>query len=216
MKIHALTLLTVAALAAAPAMARGAKDSADTRAAEAAKPVSPLAAEAMATYTECVVQANPGAAERLLAKDFRTEEYREDVRRMAKGYGRCVPGQKLEFSSVLFAGNLAEHLLERNFSTAALADDLGRDRSAAPIQARTGSEAISMCIAMRSPQATAALFHTEAMSGEENKALAAIAPQLQGCVPQGTEFRTNRSGLRALLALAAYRIAVTGREGEAG
>lgn len=216
MKAHALTLLAVAALAAAPAMARGEKDAVDARAAEAAEPVSPLAAEAMYKYTECVVQANRGAAEKLLAKDFRSEEYRADVRRMAKGYSRCVPGQKLGFSSVLFAGNLAEHLLERNFSAATLAADLGRDRSAMPVPARTGSEAISMCIAMRAPQPTADLFHTDAMSSEESKVLAAIAPQLQGCVQQGVEFRTNRSGLRALLALAAYRIAVTSREGEAG
>lgn len=216
MKLHALTLLAVAALAAAPAMARGETDSADVFAAEAAKPITPRAAEAMAKYTECVVQANRGAAETLLAKDFRTEEYRDDIRRMAKGYGRCVPGQKLEFSSVLFAGNLAEHLLERNFPAATLAEDLARDRSATPISARSGIEAISICIAMRAPQDTAELFRTGAMSDDEGKALSAIAPQIQGCVRQGVEFRTNRSGLRALLALAAYRIAVTSREGEAG
>ena len=73
-----------------------------------------------------------------------------------------------------------------------------------------------MCIAMKAPKETAALFRTEVMSDAEKAALTAIGPQLSGCIKQGTEFRTNRSGLRALLALAAYRIAVTSKEGGAG
>jgi hypothetical protein len=183
---------------------------------EAAKPITPLAAQAMYNFAGCVVETTRPGVEKLLAKDFRTEGYRKDVSRLAKGHSRCAPGSRLGFSHLLFAGNLAEHLLVDEFSADALAADLAIDRSAAPIAARTDSEAISMCIAMKAPKETAALFRTEVMSDKEKTALMAIGPQLSGCVKQGAQFRTNRSGLRALLALAAYRIAVTSKEGGAG
>ena len=68
----------------------------------------------------------------------------------------------------------------------------------------------------RAPGESAALFRSEVMSDAEKAALTAIAPQLSGCVPKGTQFKTNRAGLRALLALAAYRVAVTSKEGATG
>ena len=224
-------LLAAAAMVATPAMAQREVNSANanphdrmvaadaaraSKGNETAKPITPLAAQAMYNFAGCVVETTRPGVEKLLAKDYRTAEYRKDVERLAKGHSRCAIGSRLGFSQLLFAGNLAEHLLIDEFSADALAADLAIDRTAAPIAARTDSEAISMCIAMRAPKDTAALFRTEVMSDAEKAALTAIGPQLSGCVKQGTEFRTNRSGLRALLALAAYRIAVTSKEGEAG
>ena len=154
--------------------------------------------------------------EKLLAEDYRTKDYRDDVNRMAKGHDRCAPGSRIGFSQLLFVGNLAEHLLTDKFTDAALAADLGTDRTATPIAARSDSEMIAMCIVMRAPAESAKLFHSEVMSDAEKAALTAIAPQLSGCVPKGTQFKTNRAGLRALLALAAYRVAVTSKEGATG
>lgn len=230
MKTKLLILLAGATLAVSPAMAQREVNAANSnphdamvradaargREGEAAEPITPLAAQAMYNFAGCIVETSRPGVEKLLSGDYRTKEYHADARKMAKGHDRCATGSKLAFSQLLFTGNLAEHLLADEFSAATLAADLGRDRSATPIAARSDSEAISMCIAMRAPQDTAALFRTEVMSDNEKAALTAIAPQLPGCIKEGTEFKTNRAGLRALLALAAYRIAVTSKEGAAG
>lgn len=183
---------------------------------DTAPAITPLAAQAMYNFAGCVVENSRDGAVKLLAKDYRSAQYREDMGKLAKGHDRCAANSTLGFSGVVFAGNLAEHLLTDKFSDAALAANLGRDRSATPIEARGTLEAVSMCIVMRAPKESAALFRTDVASDAEKAALGAIAPQLPTCVKQGTQFKTNRSGLRALLALAAYRVAVTSEQGTAG
>ena len=209
--MRALILSVAAALlAVSPAMAQDGTDEAALPAATDTKPaITPLAAQAMYNFTRCVVEFSRPGAEKLLARDFRSDEYRQAMRRYVKGHGRCAPRSELGSSQLVFAGNLAEHLLIDKFSETALAADLARDRSAMPIEARSVAEGIALCIVMQAPQDSAALFRTEVMSDAEKAVLANIAPKLSGCVRQGAEFRTNRTGLRALLALAAYRIAVT-------
>lgn len=228
---RSLALIACTAMIASPAMAQRDVEAANasprdqwasadaTRAPsdeELTKPITPLAAQAMYNFAGCVVENSRSGVEKLLAEDYRTKDYRDDVNRMAKGHDRCAPGSRIGFSQLLFVGNLAEHLLTDKFTDAALAADLGTDRTATPIAARSDSEMIAMCIVMRAPAESAKLFHSEVMSDAEKAALTAIAPQLSGCVPKGTQFKTNRAGLRALLALAAYRVAVTSKEGATG
>ena len=196
-----------ALLIAAPAFAEDGEETAPS--------VTPLAAQAMYNFAGCTVSNSRRGVVKLLSKDYRSKEYQDAIRQMARGHDRCVPGNQLKFAGVLFAGNLAEHLLTDQFSETALAANLGRDRSAAPIMARSPTEDIAMCIVMRSPSESAALFRTGIATDDEKAALSEIAPQLPNCVKQGVQFKTNRSGLRALLALAAYRIAVTGNDGTA-
>ena len=183
---------------------------------DTAPKIDPLAAQAIYNFAGCVVEIGRPGAVKLLSKDYRSKDYQEDIRKIAKGHERCAPNSKLGFSGLVFAGNLAEHLLADQFTDAALATDLGRDRTATPITARGTLETISMCIVMSAPQQSVALFDTEVMSDAERDAMKALAPQLSACIRQGTEFRTNRVGLRALMALAAYRVAVTSKEGSAG
>ncbi|WP_422061232.1 hypothetical protein [Sphingopyxis sp.] len=183
---------------------------------DTAPKIEPIAAQAMYNFAGCVVEASRSGAVKLLSKDYRSKEYQDDIRKIAKGHDRCAANSRLGFSGLVFAGNLAEHLLADQFTVAALSADLGRDRSAAPIAARSTLESISMCVVMTAPQQSAAMFRTEVMSDAERDAMKALAPQLSSCIKQGTEFRTNRVGLRALMALAAYRVAVTSKEGFAG
>lgn len=183
---------------------------------DAAPKIEPLAAQAMYNFAGCVVELSRPGAVKLLAKDYRTKEYQEDIRKYSKGHSRCIPSGRLGMSGLVFAGNLAEHLLSKDFSDAALSADLARDRSATPIEARSTQEAISLCVVMHAPRESAALFRTEVMSDKEKEAMQALAPHLSTCIQQGTQFRTNRIGLRALLALAAYRVAVSSKEGAAG
>jgi hypothetical protein len=183
---------------------------------ETAPKIEPIAARALYQYAGCVVETTRPGVVKLLEKDFRTEEYQRDIRKISKGHTRCVPGYRLRLTGVVLAGNFAEHLLSDKFTAAALSADLARDRAATPIAARSDQEAISLCIVMRAPQESAALFQTEVTSDKEKEAMQALAPHLSACIQQGTELRTNRIGLRALLALAAYRVAVTSKEGAAG
>lgn len=227
-----LSLLAAATMAATPAFAQREVNSANANSfdrtmaqnarsapdgeEDTAPKIDPLAAQAMYNFAGCVVETTRPGVVKLLAKDFRSEEYQQDIRKIAKGHDRCAANSRLGFSGLVFAGNLAEHLLSKQFTAAALAADLGVDRSATPIEARSTLEAMSMCIVMRAPQESAALFRTEVMSDKEKEALKALSPQLSACIQQGTQFRTNRIGLRALLALAAYRVAVTSKAGAAG
>src|SRR3546814_12640131 len=130
------------------------------------------------------------------------------MRRYVKGHGRCAPRSELGSSQLVFAGNLAEHLLIDKFSETALAADLARDRSAMPIEARSVAEGIALCIVMQAPQDSAALFRTEVMSDDEKAVLANIAPKLSGCLSQGADFRTHHTGMHTLTSLAHYRIHV--------
>ena len=212
--MRGIVLAAAALFAATPSLVQ-AEDAAPPAAIDTKPAITPLAAQAMYNFTGCVVKLSRPGAEKLLAQDFRSEAYREAIERYIKGHGRCALGNQLKASQLVFAGNLAEHLLNDKFSEPALTADLARDRSAAPVEARSASEQVALCIVMRTPAKSAALFHTEVMSDDEKAVFATIAPELSGCVKNGTEFRTNRTGLRALLALAAYRMAVTDADGAA-
>lgn len=233
MKTKLLILLAGATLATSPAMAQREVNAANAnphdamvradaargkeKADDTAPVIEPIAAQAMYNFAGCVVELNRPGVTKLLSKDYRTKEYQEDIRKISKGHDRCItPGGRLSFGGLLFAGNLAEHLLADKFTSTALATELGRDRTATPVAARSTTEAISLCVIMRAPGESAALFRTEVMSDAEKTAMQALGPQLSGCIEEGTEFRTNRPGLRALLALASYRLAVTSQEGAAG
>src|SRR3546814_19126309 len=109
------------------------------------------------------------------------------MRRYVKGHGRCAPRSELGSSQLVFAGNLAEHLLIDKFSETALAADLARDRSAMPIEARSVAEGIALCIVMQAPQDTAPMFPTEVMSAAEKDVLATTAPKPAGSVNQRTQ-----------------------------
>src|SRR3546814_18263556 len=100
----------------------------------------------MYNFTRCVVEFSRPGAEKLLARDFRSDEYRQAMRRYVKGHGRCAPRSELGSSQLVFAGNLAEHLLIDKFSETALAAETAR-RSA---ERRVGQEGVSTCSYRRS------------------------------------------------------------------
>lgn len=212
--MRVIVLAAAALFTVAPSLVQ-AEGSAPPTATDTKPAITPLAAQAMYNFTGCVVELSRRGAEKLLAQDFRSEAYRKGIERYVRGHGRCALGNQLKASQLVFAGNLAEHLLNDKFSEPALAAELARDRSTAPVEARSASEDVALCIVMKAPAQSAALFRTEVMSDDEKAVFATIAPELPGCVKNGTEFRTNRTGLRALLALAAYRMAVTGAGGPA-
>lgn len=166
-----------------------------------------LSLQANQNFARCVVDASPAAATRVLAMDFRTEGYRDALHKLIRGHDRCVtPGGKLRGGNLLFAGALADALLVNDIS-GSLPRALRYDPALPPIVSRGPSETMALCVVRRAPDAVAALVATRAGSAAEVAAGDPLMAQLPACLANGVSLQINRPGLRALVALAAYRIA---------
>lgn len=166
-----------------------------------------LSLEAMHNFGACVVRTTPAGAEEVLAMDYRTDAYREKLSRLAKGHDRCTqPRTELRFNGVLFAGAMAEALLEqpgdRVLTRLSAADDL-----TAPIAARSPLEAMALCGVVTRPAAVGRLLESEIGSIEEGQAFEALVPALSACLSGADKAELNRQGLRSIVALAAWRVA---------
>jgi hypothetical protein len=157
-------------------------------------------------FARCVVEANPAQAGRILKLDYRTDSYRRSLGNLAHAPRACAAFDgRMRIAGVLLAGSFAEALLPRVLAgrplTAAAAPD-----PAKPLAARDDGEYLGLCAVRSMPDRVAALLATAPSSGEEKAAVAAIAPALSPCLRAGAAAKVNRPALRALLALAAYRI----------
>lgn len=169
-----------------------------------------LALQAIHNFGACVVRQTPEGAEQLLAMDFRADDYRDRLRAFAKGHARCdLPEWRLQTSGVLFAGALAEALLQSRVKPAELPQQLAFDPARAPIDARSESETMALCTAMEAPQATAELLQTEPATKQEHEAMSRVAAVLPKCLKKDATLTLNPPALRSLLALAAWRIVET-------
>ena len=159
-------------------------------------------------FSRCVVEANPSQATRILKLDYRTDSYRRSLRNLARSPRHCAPlGGRLRMAGVLLAGAFAEAMLPRALAGRTLAAGVANDPARAPIGARDDGEYLGLCAVRSMPEQTAALLATAPASEDEKRAVAAITPGLSPCVRAGGAAKVNRPALRALLALAAYRIA---------
>lgn len=166
-----------------------------------------LALRQLHNFGECVVEMTPDGAEQVLAMDFRTDDYAEKLKAYAKGHGRCLaPAGDFEASGVLFAGSLAEALLHSKAKPAELAQQLAFDPQRAAIAARSETETMALCTAMQAPQATSELLQTEPATKEEHEAMTHIVAVLPNCLKKDSSLTMNPPALRAVLALAAWRI----------
>lgn len=202
MKIAARLMLSLAAAGAFAVPAAAQQQSEQSR--TWGQPVDPVAAQAIRNFALCAVQRTPAGAERLLGMDFRNDDYGAAVQRYATGHDYCGRGT-LRFSSVLFAGGLAEGLLRRMGNAGQSLSPAASP--ATPFEARDETEYVGLCVARTAPAEVRALLRTEPASPEERAAVAALSPALTACVRQGQTMRLNRPGLRAIVALATYRIA---------
>lgn len=165
-----------------------------------------LAIEAIHNYGGCVADRSPRPAAEILAEDYRTEDYDKRLRRFAEGHGYCIPEGRLGFHRVLFAGAVAERLLEVRHDSERLPMVLAQVPNP-PLQARDETEMMALCTVRMAPAPIAELLRQPVASKEELNAMTALAPTLSGCLAKNQQLSVNRPGLRAILALAAWRIA---------
>ena len=159
-------------------------------------------------YARCVAEANPAQAGRILKLDYRTDSYRRSLGNLAQAPRGCAAFDgRMRTAGVLLAGSFAEALLPRALAGRSLASASAPDPAKPPLAARDDGEYLGLCAVRSMPDRVAGLLATAPSSEEEKTAVAAIAPGLSPCLRAGAAAKVNRPALRALLALAAYRIA---------
>lgn len=159
---------------------------------------------AMHGYARCIVAQSSEGAVKVLERDYRTKEYAEALTRLAKGHDRCTVG-KVRISGVLFAGALAEGLIRKDHEQATFTALLRTPEPA--LTARSEVEYTGMCLALAYPKKASALLFSDPASSEAQAMISGLAPYLANCVHKGQTLRINKAGLRAITALAAYRLA---------
>ncbi|HYI64650.1 MAG TPA: hypothetical protein VEW71_07170 [Allosphingosinicella sp.] len=173
-------------------------------------PNEPADIRALHEFSRCAAQRWEGRARAILAMDYRTDDYRNRIRRFAQDQWRCFPRGMLRFGQMLFAGGMAEALLPGRLAGADLAARVAHDPARPPLQARDQSEMMSLCTVRAASAEVAALLRTQAASEPETAALRGLIPQMSRCLGAGQAVRVNRVGMRSVLALAAYRLAEHG------
>lgn len=163
----------------------------------------PFALQALRNYAACAVSQNAGGAQALLAMDIHSEAYRQALRRYAKGFDRCAnPGDELRFSGLPFAGDLAEALIARSYTSAELVAAAAR-----PLPPTISmSEGVGACVAQAKPAEVISVFATTPGSHEEVAALQATGDALGPCIPKGKTMTLNKAAVRAMYALGAYHL----------
>jgi hypothetical protein len=162
---------------------------------------------ALGQFARCIVVNEPRRARELLESDYRSEAYLVAMRRLATRQNGCLPpASRLAFAGVLLAGNLAEALLRNTAPRGTLAQRAAFSAAAAPVEAHDEGEVMSLCVVRAAPAQTEAVLATAPGSPAEAAALRTITAQIGPCLASGAAMRFNRPGLRALLALAAYRL----------
>jgi hypothetical protein len=191
------TAIAAAALAAQPAESTGSLS-------------EPRLVRSLHRYANCIAQDRSQAARALLALDFRTRGYGRAMVQLARNDGFCEGAAEAErsfgSSGLLFAGALAEALLRRDLAGRELAPRVAYDPARPTIEARNGGEVMAICVVREDAGATSRLLASGPATAEEVAALRAMSAVLSGCVPARSEARFTREALRAVIALAAYRL----------
>jgi hypothetical protein len=173
---------------------------------------SAVARQALHEYSRCVVIERPVEVRALLGSDFKDKHYGFKLHKLINRRADCpgieVPSGVYRSGGLLWGGAFAEELLRRD----KILDDLAARTALRPelpmIRARDNRELTAICVVRENPAATTNLLRTLPATSEELAALKAIGSTVSGCIPKGTRAEFTRDGLRALLALAAYRLAI--------
>jgi len=193
--IRIAAALSLSAPLAAPAMAAEAV---------AGHSSEDLAIQAMHFYAACIVNQTPQGAREALALDSGSQEYHKKLLRLADGHkDQCVGGNNMRFNDVLLAGALAERLIQLYDAPPRFGAMIA---AAKPLNAHNDLEVMAVCVTRAEPDKVWALFQTDPTSQAEIAALNAMSPTIVGCIKSGQKIALNKPGLRAELAISAYRL----------
>ncbi len=161
---------------------------------------------------ECLAERQTDRSRAVLALDYRTRNYRDNLRALGRRSGECAEDQlgraTLRSAGLPFAGSIAEALLEKDGLLVDLAGKTGYRADVPAIDARSASEFMAFCVIRKDPAGTAAVLRSDPASPGEAVAFAAIGATLSGCVPKKSELEFSYQSIRALLALGAWRLAM--------
>ena len=167
---------------------------------------TPEARVALEKFAACVVQTSDTKAADVLVRDFRSSEYRNGLKNLARANEDCATQAGIEnrmrMDNLPFAAALAEALMER--SSAPLKIRLAM-AAGTEVPTFSPSDKAAMCVARSAPDEASALFAAEIGSADEDVAAAKLAPVLQLC-SKDTPMTASTTGLRSILATASFRL----------
>ena len=168
-------------------------------------PVSTTEARvAMQRFGTCVSERSERLAAETIGSDFTTQSYRTRLHRLVRANEDCFRqgGRRMLSSNLLFAGAIAEAMIERDAQP--LNVRLARAAMQPATRAYSASDQVAICVVRTLPDEVGRLMATDVGSTEEEAAAAALTPALTACA-SNRRVETNSAGLRAILATAAYR-----------
>lgn len=167
---------------------------------------------ALESYGRCTAERERGEAARVLAMDFTKPTYRTGLRMLSQEAEReCAkpavgPGGVMRGSNLLFAGEVAEALLEAGPDP--VGPRLAKAATVTGAQGFSPTDKVALCIVRSVPDQVAGLFATDRESAAETAAIGALDMPLRLCTRAAaitTPMTISPAGLRAMLATAAFR-----------
>ena len=186
---------------------------------------SPFAAQVMQDFGRCAAKLHRDRSISLLDQEPSSASGQKIAEIIAHNSQSCLAGnnERLAFQASLLRGAVAEGLYRDDFPTRpALVPDTDPEfaprkfMAADDVDPEAGLRSavfhgFAACVVDAAPLQAHDLLQTEAASGEERTAFAAMADALSICLPQGESFEIQPHRLRAALAEALYRASVAYR-----
>lgn len=167
-------------------------------------PSSPEAVQEMYRVGHCIAEREARLAGDMLSIDFTTPDYRRAMDRLIERGRVCLPeGSRMRFNPLLFAGAVAERLLERE--PTAVNVQLARRADRPAVSARSPSDRLAICVVRSAPDEVGRLFAAEPASAGEGEAADGLATIVRLCSGGEPRLDATATGLRAMLATAAFR-----------
>lgn len=166
---------------------------------------TPGGLRAVQQFGACVADASTAKARKTLAGDFRTSDYRLALKQLADANRSCPSFRgysRLQSSGLLFAGAIAERLVERD--GLAVNIQLAKAATGPAVETYSPTDRASVCVVRSVPDEVAKLFESDVATPAEKTAADALKPVMAACM-QGQRVDVTDDGLRAMLATAAFR-----------
>lgn len=161
---------------------------------------------AIAQFAKCAAHKLPFEAMEVVSAGVTISPEPTPLNAFVKRAEGCLLNGELTSSRLLMAGALAESLIDLG-NAADLAHSAAYDPSRAAITARDASEMLGFCLVREAPGDIAHLLATKAGETAESRAAARVVARVGECVPRDKSVRLNLPGLRAIVAIAALRLA---------